>query len=143
MCFDSVLSLTYLRGTMTLWFYLELSGRGPDLHFAESAKAVSEETRVCLPCREGCPYCADDSPCFVQEDQYLRLAIISFQALCMLLDFVSMLVVYHFRKAKVNPGTRATIFLFIMKRPFLSFKQMTCFQIPVASLLSRNLCTIG
>ncbi|XP_016080185.1 PREDICTED: probable G-protein coupled receptor 158 [Miniopterus natalensis] len=75
-------------------------GRGPDLHFAESAKAVSEETRVCLPCREGCPYCADDSPCFVQEDQYLRLAIISFQALCMLLDFVSMLVVYHFRKAK-------------------------------------------
>ncbi|KAF3815843.1 hypothetical protein GH733_016214 [Mirounga leonina] len=30
----------------------------------------------------------------------MRLAIISFQALCMLLDFVSMLVVYHFRKAK-------------------------------------------
>ncbi|KAB0398695.1 hypothetical protein E2I00_002721 [Balaenoptera physalus] len=49
---------------------------------------------------EGCPYCADDSPCFVQEDKYLRLAIISFQALCMLLDFVSMLVVYRFRKAK-------------------------------------------
>uniref|UniRef100_G1MH65 G protein-coupled receptor 158 n=1 Tax=Ailuropoda melanoleuca TaxID=9646 RepID=G1MH65_AILME len=64
------------------------------------AKDVSEEAHVCLPCREGCPYCADDSPCFVQEDKYLRLAIISFQALCMLLDFVSMLVVYHFRKAK-------------------------------------------
>ncbi|XP_004641958.2 probable G-protein coupled receptor 158 [Octodon degus] len=65
-----------------------------------SAKGVSEETHVCLPCREGCPYCADDRPCFVQEDKYLRLAIISFQALCMLLDFISMLVVYHFRKAK-------------------------------------------
>ncbi|XP_059516938.1 metabotropic glycine receptor [Myotis daubentonii] len=74
--------------------------RGPDHHFAERAKDVSEEAHVCLPCREGCPYCADDSPCFVQEDKYLRLAIISFQALCMLLDFVSMLVVYHFRKAK-------------------------------------------
>ncbi|XP_006208968.2 metabotropic glycine receptor [Vicugna pacos] len=74
--------------------------RGPDHHFAGSAKDVSEEAHVCLPCREGCPYCADDSPCFVQEDKYLRLAIISFQALCMLLDFVSMLAVYHFRKAK-------------------------------------------
>ncbi|XP_036981707.2 probable G-protein coupled receptor 158 [Artibeus jamaicensis] len=74
--------------------------RGPDHHFAESTKDVSEEAHVCLPCREGCPYCADDSPCFVQEDKYLRLAIISFQALCMLLDFISMLVVYHFRKAK-------------------------------------------
>ncbi|XP_065775642.1 metabotropic glycine receptor [Muntiacus reevesi] len=74
--------------------------RGPDHHFVESAKDVSEEVHVCLPCSEGCPYCADDSPCFVQEDKYLRLAIISFQALCMLLDFVSMLVVYRFRKAK-------------------------------------------
>ncbi|XP_042542071.1 probable G-protein coupled receptor 158 [Dipodomys spectabilis] len=74
--------------------------RGPDHHFSGSAKDVSEEAHVCLPCREGCPYCADDSPCLVQEDKYLRLAIISFQALCMLLDFISMLVVYHFRKAK-------------------------------------------
>ncbi|XP_004605550.2 probable G-protein coupled receptor 158 [Sorex araneus] len=74
--------------------------RGSDHHFAESSKDGPEEAYVCLPCREGCPYCVDDSPCFVQEDKYLRLAIISFQALCMLLDFVSMLVVYHFRKAK-------------------------------------------
>ncbi|KAM6161562.1 metabotropic glycine receptor [Erethizon dorsatum] len=72
----------------------------PDHQSSGSGKGVSEETHVCLPCREGCPYCADDRPCFVQEDKYLRLAIISFQALCMLLDFISMLVVYHFRKAK-------------------------------------------
>ncbi|ELW72993.1 putative G-protein coupled receptor 158, partial [Tupaia chinensis] len=75
--------------------------RGPDHQFPGSTKDVSEEAHVCLPCREGCPYCVDDSPCFAQEDTYLRLAIISFQALCMLLDFISMLVVYHFRKAKV------------------------------------------
>ncbi|XP_008829965.1 probable G-protein coupled receptor 158 isoform X1 [Nannospalax galili] len=74
--------------------------RGPDHHFSGSTRDVSEEAHVCLPCKEGCRFCADDSPCFVQEDKYLRLAIISFQALCMLLDFVSMLVVYHFRKAK-------------------------------------------
>ncbi|XP_055449788.1 probable G-protein coupled receptor 158 [Psammomys obesus] len=74
--------------------------RGPDHRFSGSTNDVSEEAHVCLPCREGCPFCADDRPCFVQEDKYLRLAIISFQALCMLLDFVSMLVVYRFRKAK-------------------------------------------
>lgn len=143
MCYNSVLSLSYLRGAMTLWFYLEFSGRGPDYHFAGNAKDVSEEAHVCLPCREGCPYCADDSPCFVQEDKYLRLAIISFQALCMLLDFVSMLVVYHFRKAKVNPGTLVMIFHFIIKMTSCFFKQIEFFQIPVSSLLSRNLTIIG
>lgn len=114
LCYDSVLCPIYLRGTMTLWFYLELSGRGSDHHFAGSPKDVSEEAHVCLPCREGCLSCADDSPCFAQEDKYLRLAIISFQALCMLLDLISMLLVYHFRKAKVNPGTLVVIFLFMM-----------------------------
>ncbi|XP_035297600.1 probable G-protein coupled receptor 158 isoform X2 [Cricetulus griseus] len=74
--------------------------RGPDHHFSGSTKDGPEEAHVCLPCREGCSFCADDRPCFVQEDKYLRLAIISFQILCMLLDFVSMMVVYHFRKAK-------------------------------------------
>ncbi|XP_068942428.1 metabotropic glycine receptor [Petaurus breviceps papuanus] len=67
-------------------------------HFAGDEKL--EEVHICLPCREGCSFCADDRPCSAQEDKYLRLAIISFQILCMLLDFISMLVVYHFRKAK-------------------------------------------
>ncbi|NXI34304.1 GP158 protein, partial [Galbula dea] len=65
-----------------------------------SGGELSEEVYSCLPCREGCSYCTDDTPCYAQEDKYLRLAIISFQTLCMLLDFISMLVVYHFRKAK-------------------------------------------
>ncbi|KAM9287858.1 LOW QUALITY PROTEIN: metabotropic glycine receptor [Cariama cristata] len=65
-----------------------------------SGSELSEEVYTCLPCREGCSYCTDDTPCYAQEDKYLRLAIISFQTLCMLLDFISMLVVYHFRKAK-------------------------------------------
>uniref|UniRef100_A0A8D0H881 G protein-coupled receptor 158 n=1 Tax=Sphenodon punctatus TaxID=8508 RepID=A0A8D0H881_SPHPU len=65
-----------------------------------SGGKMSEEVYTCLPCREGCSYCTDDTPCYAQEDKYLRLAIISFQTLCMLLDFISMLVVYHFRKAK-------------------------------------------
>ncbi|XP_074842383.1 metabotropic glycine receptor [Carettochelys insculpta] len=65
-----------------------------------SGGEMSEEVYTCLPCREGCSYCTDDTPCYAQEDKYLRLAIISFQTLCMLLDFISMLIVYHFRKAK-------------------------------------------
>uniref|UniRef100_A0A8D2LVB4 G protein-coupled receptor 158 n=1 Tax=Varanus komodoensis TaxID=61221 RepID=A0A8D2LVB4_VARKO len=67
-------------------------------HF--SGGEQSEEVYACLPCREGCSDCTDDAPCYAQEDKYLRLAIISFQTLCMLLDFISMLVVYRFRKAK-------------------------------------------
>nr|XP_033788780.1 LOW QUALITY PROTEIN: probable G-protein coupled receptor 158 [Geotrypetes seraphini] len=65
-----------------------------------SGGKLYEEAYECLPCREGCSYCTDDTPCYAQEDTYLRLAIISFQAFCMLLDFISMLLVYHFRKAK-------------------------------------------
>uniref|UniRef100_A0A3P9KRH6 Probable G-protein coupled receptor 158 n=1 Tax=Oryzias latipes TaxID=8090 RepID=A0A3P9KRH6_ORYLA len=54
----------------------------------------------CLPCQEGCPYCQDDTPCLVQEDGALRIAVASFQGLCMMLDLASMVVVYHLRKNK-------------------------------------------
>ncbi|XP_042333488.1 probable G-protein coupled receptor 158 [Sceloporus undulatus] len=72
--------------------------KNAESHF--SGGEMSGEVYACLPCREGCSYCTDDTPCYAQEDKYLRLAIISFQTLCMLLDFISMLVVYRFRKAK-------------------------------------------
>ncbi|XP_056599535.1 probable G-protein coupled receptor 158 [Triplophysa dalaica] len=54
----------------------------------------------CLPCREGCTICNDDTPCLAQQDTALRLAMVSFQGFCMLMDFISMLVVYHFRRNK-------------------------------------------
>ncbi|XP_030016495.1 probable G-protein coupled receptor 158 [Sphaeramia orbicularis] len=60
----------------------------------------SDVSSKCLPCREGCPYCRDDTPCLVQEDGALRLAVASFQGLCMVLDLASMVVVYHFRRKK-------------------------------------------
>uniref|UniRef100_UPI003AAA44EA metabotropic glycine receptor n=1 Tax=Centroberyx gerrardi TaxID=166262 RepID=UPI003AAA44EA len=60
----------------------------------------SEVSSKCLPCRDGCPYCRDDTPCLVQEDGALRLAVASFQGLCMVLDLASMVVVYHFRRNK-------------------------------------------
>lgn len=63
----------------------------------------------CLPCREGCPYCRDDTPCLIQEDGALRLAVASFQGLCMVLDLGSMVVVYHFRRNKVRGGEQGAI----------------------------------
>ncbi|CAG05470.1 unnamed protein product, partial [Tetraodon nigroviridis] len=54
----------------------------------------------CLPCRQGCTYCKDDAPCVAQEDGALRLAVLSFQCLCLLVVFLSMVLVYHFRRNK-------------------------------------------
>uniref|UniRef100_A0A3Q0QUD2 G protein-coupled receptor 158 n=1 Tax=Amphilophus citrinellus TaxID=61819 RepID=A0A3Q0QUD2_AMPCI len=54
----------------------------------------------CLPCQEGCAYCKDDTPCVVQEDGALRMAVLSFQCLCMLIVFISMVLIYHFRRNK-------------------------------------------
>ncbi|XP_059183039.1 probable G-protein coupled receptor 158 isoform X2 [Centropristis striata] len=54
----------------------------------------------CLPCQPGCAYCKDDTPCVAREDGALRMAVLSFQCLCMLIVFVSMVLIYHFRRNK-------------------------------------------
>ncbi|XP_061876942.1 metabotropic glycine receptor isoform X2 [Entelurus aequoreus] len=54
----------------------------------------------CLPCQPGCAFCKDDTPCVAREDGALRLAVLSFQCLCMLVVFISMVLVYHFRRNK-------------------------------------------
>ncbi|XP_041824459.1 probable G-protein coupled receptor 158 [Melanotaenia boesemani] len=54
----------------------------------------------CLPCQQGCAYCKDDTPCVAHEDGALRLAVLSFQCLCMLIVFISMVLIYHFRRNK-------------------------------------------
>ncbi|KAM9826888.1 G protein-coupled receptor 158a [Neosynchiropus ocellatus] len=54
----------------------------------------------CLPCQEGCAFCKDDTPCVTREDSALRLAVLCFQCLCMLIIFVSMVLIYHFRRNK-------------------------------------------
>uniref|UniRef100_A0A672GN33 G protein-coupled receptor 158a n=1 Tax=Salarias fasciatus TaxID=181472 RepID=A0A672GN33_SALFA len=54
----------------------------------------------CLPCQQGCAYCKDDTPCVTREDGALRMAVVSFQCLCMLVVFISMVLIYHFRRNK-------------------------------------------
>ncbi|XP_067342855.1 metabotropic glycine receptor isoform X1 [Channa argus] len=54
----------------------------------------------CLPCQQGCAYCKDDTRCVTHEDGALHMAMLSFQCLCMLIVFISMVLVYHFRRNK-------------------------------------------
>uniref|UniRef100_A0A9J7X6P6 G protein-coupled receptor 158 n=1 Tax=Cyprinus carpio carpio TaxID=630221 RepID=A0A9J7X6P6_CYPCA len=61
---------------------------------------VPESSSHCLPCQEGCDFCKDDVPCVAWGDGALRMAVLSFQGLCMLVDFISMVLLYHFRRNK-------------------------------------------
>ncbi|XP_060950120.1 metabotropic glycine receptor [Limanda limanda] len=54
----------------------------------------------CLACQPGCAFCKDDTPCVAREDGALRMAVVSFQCLCMLVVFISMVLVYYFRRNK-------------------------------------------
>ncbi|XP_037135437.1 probable G-protein coupled receptor 158 [Syngnathus acus] len=54
----------------------------------------------CLPCRPGCAFCKDDTPCAARRDGALRTAVMAFQSLCILVLLLSMLLVYRFRRNK-------------------------------------------
>ncbi|CAM9311342.1 unnamed protein product, partial [Lampetra planeri] len=62
--------------------------------------ADEDSSSDCLPCQQGCAFCKDDTPCVAPDDNALRMAVLSFQCLCMLVVFVSMVLVYHFRRNK-------------------------------------------
>ena len=63
----------------------------------------SSSSSACMPCADGCAYCRDDAPCLARDDGPLRLAVLAFQCMCMLLLFASMVLVYRFRRNKVQP----------------------------------------
>ncbi|KAG7524948.1 putative G-protein coupled receptor 158 isoform X1 [Solea senegalensis] len=65
-----------------------------------SPNADEGSSSDCLPCQDGCAFCKDDTPCVAREDGALRLAVLSFQCLCMVIVFISMVVIYHFRRNK-------------------------------------------
>nr|XP_020457790.1 probable G-protein coupled receptor 158 [Monopterus albus] len=68
---------------------------------ADSGPSADEgSSSDCLPCQQGCAYCKDDTPCVAREDSPLRMAVLSFQCLCILTVFVSMVLIYHFRRNK-------------------------------------------
>ncbi|XP_031686277.1 probable G-protein coupled receptor 158 [Oncorhynchus kisutch] len=55
---------------------------------------------ICLPCWPGCKRCEDGTPCWVEEDWFLRAGVLAVQGFFMLLVFISMLVVYQFRRSR-------------------------------------------
>uniref|UniRef100_A0A8D3DU50 G protein-coupled receptor 158 n=1 Tax=Scophthalmus maximus TaxID=52904 RepID=A0A8D3DU50_SCOMX len=78
-----------------------VNGMGRKGKAADSGPNADEgSSSDCLPCQQGCAFCRDDTPCVAREDGALRVAVISFQCLCMLIVFVSMVLVYHFRRNK-------------------------------------------
>uniref|UniRef100_A0A3B4B941 G-protein coupled receptors family 3 profile domain-containing protein n=1 Tax=Periophthalmus magnuspinnatus TaxID=409849 RepID=A0A3B4B941_9GOBI len=73
---------------------------GPEQQRSGYRDDPSEGSTRCLPCRDGCPFCQDDTPCVVQEDGALRLSVATLQGLCMLLDLACMVALYHLRRNK-------------------------------------------
>lgn len=88
---------------------LFLTGTGKKGKAADSGPNADEgSSSDCLPCQDGCAYCKDDTPCVTREDGALRLAVLSFQCLCLLIVFVSMVLIYHFRRNKVRTITSSS-----------------------------------
>uniref|UniRef100_A0A665UKN3 G protein-coupled receptor 158b n=1 Tax=Echeneis naucrates TaxID=173247 RepID=A0A665UKN3_ECHNA len=94
----------------------------------KSRDDTSDVSSKCLPCREGCPYCRDDTPCLVQEDGVLRLAVASFQGLCMVLDLASMVVVYHLRRNKVSEVSDVSVEDFWMEHVMILYFHPSVFR---------------
>uniref|UniRef100_A0A3B4B5W8 G-protein coupled receptors family 3 profile domain-containing protein n=1 Tax=Periophthalmus magnuspinnatus TaxID=409849 RepID=A0A3B4B5W8_9GOBI len=81
-------------------FYHPSRVLGPEQQRSGYRDDPSEGSTRCLPCRDGCPFCQDDTPCVVQEDGALRLSVATLQGLCMLLDLACMVALYHLRRNK-------------------------------------------
>ncbi|KAK3599047.1 hypothetical protein CHS0354_012535 [Potamilus streckersoni] len=55
----------------------------------------------CLPCRQGCDDCIDNTPCFVEYNILTRGIPLGIQSFCMTITLVLGIVVLRFRKRKV------------------------------------------
>jgi len=79
-----------------------VTGTGRDAKASVSGPNADEgSSSDCLPCQPGCSFCRDETPCVTRQDGALRWAVVSSQCLCMLIVFVGMVLVYHFRRNKV------------------------------------------
>lgn len=73
--------------------YILQSMRG-DVNFSNSEYQ-------CLPCRQGCEDCDDDSPCLVEYNILMRGIPLGIQSFCMTITLVLGIVVLRVRKCKV------------------------------------------
>ncbi|CAK6975657.1 probable G-protein coupled receptor 179 [Scomber scombrus] len=71
---------------------------GGPVNESESSTLCFPAMPICLPCWPGCKSCQDGTPCWVQEDWFLRAGVLAVQGIFMFLIFVSMLVAYQHRR---------------------------------------------
>ena len=63
---------------------------------------VTSDNFQCLPCRQGCIGCDDDSPCFVEYNILMRGIPLGIQSFCMTITLVLGIVILRLRKCKVS-----------------------------------------
>nr|XP_045608318.1 probable G-protein coupled receptor CG31760 isoform X1 [Procambarus clarkii]XP_045608319.1 probable G-protein coupled receptor CG31760 isoform X1 [Procambarus clarkii]XP_045608320.1 probable G-protein coupled receptor CG31760 isoform X1 [Procambarus clarkii]XP_045608321.1 probable G-protein coupled receptor CG31760 isoform X1 [Procambarus clarkii] len=56
---------------------------------------------VCRPCKKECPECHSNKPCMAHYNWPFRIALLVISSLCIVLSFVMMGLVYHYRSVKV------------------------------------------
>ncbi|XP_065062644.1 probable G-protein coupled receptor CG31760 isoform X3 [Rhopilema esculentum] len=54
-------------------------------NFAKGRIKIDPNVFACLPCREGCPKCSDDSPCTVEYDDEIRYSVLGINLFCILM----------------------------------------------------------
>ena len=81
------------------------TGTQVERHFLQSIRNDSNVTSdefQCLPCRQGCIGCDDDSPCFVEYNILMRGIPLGIQSFCMTITLVLGIVILRLRKCKVS-----------------------------------------
>ncbi|CAG2164611.1 unnamed protein product [Oppiella nova] len=56
---------------------------------------------ICIPCEPGCPTCADDSPCFVHFNIFIRAVTLGVQSFCATITFMIAIAICKLRRSKV------------------------------------------
>ncbi|XP_038071841.1 probable G-protein coupled receptor 158 [Patiria miniata] len=83
-----------------------------------------EEGFACLPCREGCETCLDDSPCFLENDILLRILILSVQGICIFLTGVLIAVVFKYKNLKVINCDSPWMLIVVLLGAFLLYCEL-------------------
>ena len=66
-----------------------------------TSESVYPQNFVCIPCEPGCRTCADESPCFVQFNIFLRAITLGIQSFCATITFMIAIAICKLRRHKV------------------------------------------
>ncbi|XP_070575540.1 metabotropic glycine receptor-like [Ptychodera flava] len=75
----------------------------------------------CLPCLPGCEECVDGSPCFVEPNTYLRIAIVAINGLPMLLLVGFAVFTFKYKENKVVKAASPGLLYVILIGAFITY----------------------